>query len=152
MQKSCVSLWLHVCLEPLSYSSWLLQREGLDSEYTVTSSSGYSNSSEVKARMSEVWRLPGNGFSLCTAPTFCHVHGISNGGYKLSFRNAPERKLHTGTIPSMNKKTRDVEVRSSYSSEVRGMCEVELVYRKSRVGQDKYKSSSSSIFRMRKHT
>ena len=50
MQKSCVSLWLHVCLEPLSYSSWLLQREGLDSEYTVTSSSGYLTSSDVKNR------------------------------------------------------------------------------------------------------
>ena len=27
MQKSCLSLWLHVCLEPLSYSSWFLHRK-----------------------------------------------------------------------------------------------------------------------------
>ena len=36
-----------------------MRREGLDSEYTVTSSSGYSSSSEVKAGSSEVRRFPG---------------------------------------------------------------------------------------------
>ena len=67
-----------------------MRREGLDSEYTVTSSSGYLNSSEVKAGNSEVQRFPGIGFSSCAAPTFSHVQGISSGGYKLGFWNGPE--------------------------------------------------------------
>ena len=57
-----------------------MRREGLDSEYTVMSSSGYSSSLEVKAGNSEVWRFPGIGFSSCAAPTFSRVQGISNGG------------------------------------------------------------------------
>ena len=57
-----------------------MRREGLGSEYTVTSSSSYSSSSEVKAGNSEVQRVPGNDFSLCTAPTFSRIQGISNGG------------------------------------------------------------------------
>ena len=50
-----------------------MRREGLDSEYTVTSSSSYPNSSEVKARSSEVQRFPGIGFSLCAVPTFSRI-------------------------------------------------------------------------------
>ena len=46
----------------------------------VTSSSSYSKSLEIKAGNSEVRRVPGNGFSSCTAPTFSRVQGISNGG------------------------------------------------------------------------
>ena len=69
-----------------------MQHEGLDSEYTVMSSSSYSNSSEVKARNSEVWRFPGIGFSLCAVPTFSCVQGNSNGGYELSFWNVPEQR------------------------------------------------------------
>ena len=57
-----------------------MRREGLDSEYTVTSSSSYLKSSEIKARNSEVRRVPGNGFSSCAAPTFSRIQGISNGG------------------------------------------------------------------------
>ena len=67
-----------------------MRREGLDSEYTVTSSSGYSNSSEVKARNSEVRRFPGIGFSSCAVPTFSHVQGILSGGYESGFQNALE--------------------------------------------------------------
>ena len=68
-----------------------MRREGLDSEYTVTSSSSYSNSSEVKAGSVEVWRFPGIGFSLCAVPTFGCVQGILNGGHKSSFWNVPEQ-------------------------------------------------------------
>ena len=68
-----------------------MRHEGFDSEYTVTSSSSYSNSLEIKVRNLEVWRFPGNGFSSCAAPTFSHVQGISYGGYESSFRNAPVR-------------------------------------------------------------
>ena len=57
-----------------------MRREGLDSEYTVTSSSSYLKSSEIKAGNSEVRRVPGNGFSSCAVPTFSRVQGISNGG------------------------------------------------------------------------
>ena len=46
----------------------------------VTSSSSYSKSPEIKARSSEVRRVPGNGFSSCAAPTFSRVQGISDGG------------------------------------------------------------------------
>ena len=99
-------------------------------------SSGYSNSLEVKVGMSEVWRFPGIGFSSCAAPTFSCVQGISNGGYESSFQNVPEQRMCTGTIPSMSTKTREAEVLSSYSLEVRGMCETELAYQKSRVEQD----------------
>ena len=93
-----------------------MQREGLDSEYTVMSSSSYSNSSEVKARSLEVWRFPGIGFSSCAAPTFSRIQGISNGGYELSFWNAPEWKKCTRTILSTSAKTR--------VTEVYGMCEM----------------------------
>ena len=48
--------------------------------HTVTSSSSYSKSPEIKARSSEVRRVPGNGFSSCAAPTFSRIQGISNGG------------------------------------------------------------------------
>ena len=65
--------------------------EGLDSEYTVTSSSIYSNSLEVKARSVEVRRFPGIGFSSCAAPTFGCIQGISNGGHESSFWNVPEQ-------------------------------------------------------------
>ena len=68
-----------------------MQREGLDSEYTVMSSSSYSNSSEVKARSVEVQRFPGIGFSSCAVPTFGCIQGISNGGHELSFWNMPEQ-------------------------------------------------------------
>ena len=57
-----------------------MRHEGLDSEYTVTSSSSYSSSSEVKSRNSEVQKVPGNGFSSCAAPTSSRIQGISNGG------------------------------------------------------------------------
>ena len=77
-----------------------MQREGLDSEYTVMSSSSYSNSLEVKAGMSEVQRFPGIGASPCAAPTFSRVQGILNGGYESSFWNAPERRMCTRTILS----------------------------------------------------
>ena len=89
----------------------------------VMSSSGYSNSLEVRARSSEVQRFPGIGFSSCAVPTFSHVQGISNGGHKLSFWDVPERRMHTGTILSTSAKGREAEVQSSYSSEVHGMCE-----------------------------
>ena len=76
--------------------------------------------------MSEVWRFPGNGFSLCAVPTFSRVQGISNGGYESGFWNMPEQRMCTGTIPSTSVKMREVEVQSLYSSEVRGMREIEL--------------------------
>ena len=112
------------------------------------SSSGYSNSSEVKARMSEVLRFPGIGFSSCTVPTFSCIQGILNGGYELSFWNALEQRMHTGIIPSTSTKMREVEVQSFYSSEVCRMCKIELACRKSQVERDKYELSLSSIFRM----
>ena len=65
-----------------------------------------------KARSLEVWRFPGIGFSLCAVPTFSHIQGISNGGYKLSFQNAPEWRKCTGTIPTMSVKARETEVQS----------------------------------------
>ena len=76
--------------------------------------------------MLEEQRFPGIGFSSCTAPTFSCIQGISNGGYKLSFRNALEWRMHTGMILSMSAKSRESEVQSSYSSEVRGMHGIEL--------------------------
>ena len=115
-------------------------------------SSSYSNSSEVKAGMSEVRRLPRIGFSSCAVPTFSRVQGILNRGYKSSFWNVPEWRMHTRTIPSTSMKMREAEVQSSYSSEVCGMREIELAYWKSQVEQDECESSSSLIFRMRKHT
>ena len=100
-----------------------MRREGLDSEYTVTSSSSYSNSSEIKAGSSEVWRFPGIGFSSCTAPTFGRVQGISNRGMD-RVSGMRWNGMCTGTIPSTSTKTREVEIRSTYSSEVRRMREV----------------------------
>ena len=75
-----------------------MRREGLDSEYTVTSSSSYSSSSEVKAGNSEVRRVPGNGFSSCAAPTFSRVQGISNGG-RNGFPECVGTEICTGTVP-----------------------------------------------------
>ena len=114
-----------------------MQREGLDSEYTVTSSSSYSKSSEIKAGSSEVRGFPGIGFSSCTAPTFGRVQGISNGGTN-RVSGMCQNGMCTGTIPSMSTKTREAEVRSTYSLEVRGMCEVEfsLSEESSRARQD----------------
>ena len=102
----------------------------------ITSSSGYSKSSEVKAGMSEVQRFPGIGFSSCAAPTFSRVQGILNGGHESSFWNAPKWRMCTGTNPSMSTKMREAEVWSSYSSEVCRMCEIELAYQKSQVERD----------------
>ena len=76
--------------------------------------------------MSEVQRFPGNGFSSCAAPTFSCIQGISNGGYESSFQNAPEWRMYTRTILSTSAKMREAEVQSSYSLEMRGMCEIEL--------------------------
>ena len=73
-----------------------------------------------------VRRFPGIGFSSCAAPTFSHIQGISNGGYKLSFQNVPEWRMHTGMITSMSVKSRETEVQSLYSLEARGMCRIEL--------------------------
>ena len=87
-----------------------MRREGLDSEYTVTSSSSYSNSSEVKAGSSEVQRFPGIGFSSCAAPTFSRVQGISNRGMN-EFPECAGMEMCTGMIPSTNTKTREAEVR-----------------------------------------
>ena len=84
----------------------------------VASSSSYSNSSEVKARMSGVQRFPGIGFSSCAAPTLSRIQGILNRGYKLSFQNVPEQRMYTGMIPSMSVKMREAEVQSLYSLEV----------------------------------
>ena len=99
----------------------------------VTSSSSYLNSLEVKARMSEAWWFPGIGFSSCAAPTFSHIQGILNGGYELSFKNAPEWRMCTGMIPSMSAKSRETEVQSLYSLEEHRMHEIELAYQKSQV-------------------
>ena len=68
-----------------------IKNNKIDYIFYVTSSSGYSNSSEIKVGNSEVQRFPGIGFSSCAAPTFSRVQGISYGGYKPSFQNAPER-------------------------------------------------------------
>ena len=76
------------------------------------SSASYSSSSEVKVGSSEVRRFSGIGFSLCTAPTFSHIQGISNGGYKLSFQNTLEWRKCTGTIPSTSAKVRVMEVQN----------------------------------------
>ena len=105
----------------------ILQRATCDNMDTpgqsVTSSSSYSNFLEVKAGMLEVRRFPGIGFSSCAAPTFSHVQGISTGGYKLGFRNAPEWRMHTGMIPGMSMKMREAEVQSLCSLEVHRMRE-----------------------------
>ena len=102
-----------------------MRHEGLDSEYTVTSSSSYSISSEVKARNSEVWRVPGNGFSSCAAPTFSRVQGISNGG-RNGFPECVGTDICTGTIPNTRVKMRGTEVQSSCGSEVRRLRGIEL--------------------------
>ena len=102
-----------------------MRREGLDSEYTVTSSSSYSSSLEVKAGNSEVRRVPGNGFSSCAAPTFSRVQGISNGG-RNGFPECVGMEICTGTIPNTRVKMRGTEVRSSCGSEVRRMRGTEL--------------------------
>ena len=59
-----------------------IKNNKIDYIFYVTSSSGYSNSSEIKVGNLEVWRFPGIGFSSCAAPTFSCVQGISSGGYK----------------------------------------------------------------------
>ena len=91
----------------------------------VTSSSSYSSSSEVKARNSEVWRVPGNGFSSCAAPTFSRIQGISNGG-RNGFPECVGTELCTRTIPNTRVKMRGTEVRSSCGSEVHRMRGTEL--------------------------
>ena len=116
---------------------------------SVTSSSSYSSSSEVKAGNSEVRRVPGNGFSSCAAPTFSCIQGISNGGWN-GFPECVGTEICTGTIPNTRVRTRGTEVQSSSGSEVRRMRGIELSWQKSRVEQDEYESGS--IFRMRKHT
>ena len=130
--------------------------EGISSTHgDVTSSSSYLSSLEVKAGSSEVQRFPGIGFSSCTAPTFSHVQGISNGGYELSFQNAPEWRMCTGTIPSTGAKTREAEFqrwsvqRFMECAKCAGIG-IELIWKSSRVGQGEY--GLSSIFRVRKHT
>ena len=85
--------------------------------HSVTSSASYLifgswKAARGKYRSTEVWKVPGIGFSSCTAPTFNHVQGISNGGYKLSFRRVPEWKKHTGMILSMSARVREMEVQS----------------------------------------
>ena len=102
-----------------------MRHEGLDSEYTVTSSSSYSSSSEVKARNSEVRRVPGNGFSSCAAPTFSHVQGISNRGQN-RFPDCVGTEICTGTIPNTRVSMRGTEVWSSCGLEVRRICGIEL--------------------------
>ena len=79
----------------------------------VTSSTSYLSSSEVKGWKSEVRRFPGIGFSLCVVPTFSHVQGISNRGYKLSFWSPLEQRKCTRTVPSTSAKVRETEVQSS---------------------------------------
>ena len=71
-----------------------------------------------KAGSLEVQRFPGIGFSLCTAPTFNCVQGISNRGYKSGFWNVPEQRKCTRMIPSTSLKARVMEV---LSLEFRGM-------------------------------
>ena len=102
-----------------------MQREGLDSEYTVMSSSSYSSSSEIKAGNSEVRRVPGNGFSSCAAPTFSRVQGISNGG-RNGFPECVRMEICTGTILNTRVSMGGTEVRSSCGSEVRRMHGIEL--------------------------
>ena len=114
--------------------------EGLDSEYTVTSSSSYSSSLEVKVRSLEMRRVPGIDFSSCTAPTFSHIQGISNRGYELSFQNVPEWRKCTRTIPSTSMKARVIKVQSS---EVCRMCGMDWnrnrgYLRSSQVEQDEW--------------
>ena len=84
------------------------------------SSSSYSSSSEVKAGNSEVRRVPGNGFSLCAAPTFSRVQGISNRG-RNGFPECVGMEICTGTIPNTRVRTRGTEVRSSCGLEVHRM-------------------------------
>ena len=91
----------------------------------VMSSSSYSSSSEVKAGNSEVWRVPGNGFSSCAAPTFSHVQGISNRGQN-GFPDCVGTEICTRTIPNTRVRARGTEVRSSCGSEVRRMRGIEL--------------------------
>ena len=91
----------------------------------VTSSSSYSSSSEVKARNSEVQRVPGNGFSSCAVPTFSRVQGISNGGQN-GFPERVRTEICTGTIPNTRVRTRGTEVWSSCGSEVCRMRRIEL--------------------------
>ena len=110
---------------------------GLIGFQSVTSNSSYSKSSEIKAGSSEVWRFPGIGFSSCAAPTFGCIQGISNRGTN-RVSGMCWNGMCTGTILSMSTKTREAEVRSTYSSEVRGMREVgfSLSEESSRTRQD----------------
>ena len=116
---------------------------------SVTSSSSYSSSSEVKTGNSEVRRVPGIGFSSCAAPTFSRVQGILNGG-RNGFPECVGMEICTGMVLSTSTKMRGMEVRSSCGSEVHRMHRIELSYRKSRVERDEYELGL--IFRMQKHT
>ena len=109
-----------------------MRHEGLDSEYTVTSSSGYSNSSEVKVGMSEVQRFPGIGFA-----RVLHLPSVVSRVFQTEVtiwvsRMHRKWRMCTGMIPSTSMKLREMEVQSLYSLEVCGMCETELAYRRSR--------------------
>ena len=91
----------------------------------VMSSSSYSSSSEVRAGNLEVRRVPGNGFSLCAAPTFSRVQGILNRG-RNGFPECVGMEICTGTIPNTRVRTRGTEVRSSCGLEVCRMHGIEL--------------------------
>ena len=49
-----------------------------ENKTSVTGSSNYSSSSEVKVGSLEMRRVPGIGFSSCAVPTCSHVQGILN--------------------------------------------------------------------------
>ena len=85
----------------------------------------YTSSSEVKARNSEVRRVPGNGFSSCAAPTFSRIQGISYGGWN-GFPECVGMEICTGTSPNTIEKRRGTEVQSSRDLEERGLHGTEL--------------------------
>ena len=70
-----------------------MRREGLDSEYTVTSSLSYSKSSEIKARNSEV-----GGFLEMASARALRLPSVTSRVFRTEvrtgFRNAPERKVY----------------------------------------------------------
>ena len=110
--------------------------EGLDSEYTVTSSSSYLSSLEIKGQKFGSTKVSWNWLQLVRCAYLQSCPGYFERRYGLSFRNALEQRMCTGTIPSTSTKMREAEVQSSYSSEVRGMRELELAYQKSWVEWD----------------
>ena len=94
-----------------------MRREGIDSEYTVTSSSSYSSSSEVKAGIRKF-----GGFLEMASARALRLHSVASRVFRIEVGT----EIRTGTIPNTRVRTRGMEVRSLCGSEVCRMRRIEL--------------------------